>query len=288
MQLNFSDYSLLNLRENTLLVSPCGAIKITSTKLKAALTELQSRGKTSIDDGRLNKILRTNKLPLRSTKLFLESTINLKAKPSEPYYKKILILHDWPEENELERIAEQELNSEYKFIYDNDALIEEANKEPQFIKIITTQYNYKKIKTLYFKLTHLAPTSAISVSYVGGNIFHIGQPHINDLGNPCHFCAIDRQLNYERRNASKNSWTKLMRFCQDHDITTPSQRLNLLQRNLAAGAIIRKIRFHTEHDVGRCFQDNVISSTVVNLNTGALIEEIIPHWHSCDCLRPSI
>jgi len=285
MQLNFVDYSLLNLQKNTLLISNCGAIKITSKRLHSALVELKALGKTSIGTNELNQIFKKNKLSPENTSLFLKGAINLKPAASKPYYKKTIILHDWPKKYELETIVSQEINSEHDFVYNDEALVETAENGPDFIKIINMQYNYSRIKELYFKLIRIAPASAISISYLSGNTFHVGQPYTNELGNPCHFCIIDRQLNYERRSPSHNTWTTLMRFCHDHNIVTPSQHLNLLQRNLAAGAIIRKIRLHTEHDVGYRFQDNAVSSTSIDLDTGNLVEEIVSHWHSCDCLR---
>jgi McbB family protein len=285
MQLTFIDYNLLRLQKNTLLISDCGATKITSKRLHAALIELKATGKKSIDTDELNQIFTNNKLPTKNTKHFLESAINLKAAPDNPYYEKTIILHDWPVKGELEAIASQELNAEHAFFYNDSALIEESKNGAKFIKIINMQYDYSRIKNLYFKLIRLAPASAISVSYLTGKIFHVGQPYINELGNPCHFCIIDRQLNYEQRNPSRNNWTALMRFCHDQNIASPSQHLNLLQRNLAAGAILRKISLHTEYDVGRRFQDNAVSTTSVDLDTGTLTEEIVSHWHSCDCLR---
>lgn len=160
-----------------------------------------------------------------------------------------------------------------------------AKDNAYFICIVCTKYDYQKLKALYFSLADSTSQSAISVVYLNGNILRIDQPYIASIGNPCHFCLIDRQLNYEKCSGTRNSWSALLKFCIERNTALPSQKLSLMQRNLAMDALIQKIKFHTEDNQGFKYQDNVLSSMAVDLNTGSISEDPIPHWHSCSCLR---
>jgi McbB family protein len=189
------------------------------------------------------------------------------------------------ENEEFETMIGQELTCEYEIVEDLDSLVELSKGNSYFVEIICMQYDYAKLKELYFNLADSAPCSAISVAYLSGNIFRIGQPYIASIGNPCHFCLIDRQLNYEKCNKTQNSWSALLNYCIERNIALPSQNLNLLQRSLAIGAIAQKIKLHAEHGRETRHQDNALSSMTIDLNNGSITEELCPHWHSCNCLR---
>lgn len=174
------------------------------------------------------------------TYLFLSQAIGLKTQPSKIYFKKVLIAHDWHNQNELETIINQEIKHKYEIVSNTNDLIDLAKGDAHLIIMICMQYNYSKIKKLYFCLAESSPSSAISVAYLSGNIFRISQPYIPIIGNACHFCLIERQLNYERVKESRNSWSALLNFCVDRHVTIPTQHLSLLQRNLALGTLIKK------------------------------------------------
>lgn len=285
MDLIFSEYDMISLPNESLIVSSHGASKTNSKKLIKLLRELKDQHQASITEASFNNLVLRNKLQQKSVYAFLQNAIGLKPQPSEIFFKKALIAHDWMENKEFKSMISQELTCEYEIVEELDSLLELAKGNAYFIKIICMQYDYAKLKKLYFNLADLAPCSAISVAYLSGNIFRIDQPYIASIGNPCHFCLIDRQLNYEKCNKTRNSWSALLNFCIERNIVLPSQNLNLLQRSLAIGAIARKIKLHTEHGSEFRYQDNALSSMTIDLNKGSITEELCPHWHSCNCLR---
>ncbi|MHC8354028.1 McbB family protein [Pseudomonas sp. LB3P81] len=285
MNLVYSEYDIINLPNESLIVSSIGASKTTSAKLVNVLQELKKQHRTCVTELTFNKIVSKNKLAKKEAYLFLQNAIGLKPQAPMAYFKKALIAHDWKEKKEIETIIGQELTCEYEITEDLDRLLERAEGDSYFIVIICLHYNYSKLKKIYFNLADSSPNSAISPAYLNGKTFRIDQPYIASVGNPCHFCLIDRQLNYEKCSNTQNSWSALLKFCMERNITLPSQQLSVLQRNLAIGAISQKIKLHTEHGQEVRYQDNVLSSMIVDLNKGAITEEPSPHWHSCNCLR---
>ena len=147
------------------------------------------------------------------------------------------------------------------------------------------EYNYTKIKDLYFKLAALSPQSAISVAYFTGTNFCISQPYIHEIGNPCHFCTIDRLSSYESTTESKNAWSKLLSFCRLKELAIPSKKLTLLQKNLALGLLIQQIKLYTEDDSNLKYQDSALQSASIDLTNGSISEDSAPHWFLCRCLR---
>ena len=225
------------------------------------------------------------KLPLKKTYAFLSFAIGLKNQPSEIYFKKVLIAHDWSNRAEFEATINEEIKFDHEIVNNTESLVERARDNAFLITIICMQYNYSKLKKLYFCLADSSPSSALSIAYLSGDVFRISQPYIQNIGNACHFCLVERQLNYEKINESRNSWSALLNFCVDRNITIPAPNLSLLQRNLALGALTKKIKLHTEHNQGFRYQDNSLASMTVDLNSGLITEELSPHWHSCTCLR---
>ncbi|MFS2198867.1 McbB family protein [Pseudomonas sp. Pseusp3] len=285
MNLIYSEYDIINLPNESLIISSYGVSKTASTKLLSVLQELKKQNKTSITETLLNDTISKQKLQKKAAHLFLQNAIGLKPEPSEIYFKKALIAHDCIEIEEFKTTINQELTCEYIISENIESLTEQAKGNSYFIIIMCMQYDYIKLKKLYFSLADAAPCSAISLAYLNGNIFHIDQPYVPSIGNPCHFCMIDRQLNYEKCINSQNSWTTLLRFCIERNVTLPSQKLSALQRSMAIGAIVKKIKLHTEHGSEFRYQDNVFTSTTVDLIKGSITEEPSPHWHSCNCLR---
>lgn len=286
MNLVYSEYDVIKLPEESLIISSAGVSKTTSAQLLTVLQELKKHDRRCITKALFTELVLKNRLSQQEAFLFLQNAIGLKPQSPNIYFKKALITHDWKEKNELETIISEELICKYEIVGNPESLSKRAQGVSHFIVIICMQYNYSKLKTLYFDLADSSPNCAISVAYLSGNTFRIDQPHIANIGNPCHFCLIDRQLNYEKCNNTRNSWSALLKFCMERDITLPSQQLSVLQRNLAIGAIVKKIRLHTEDEQEYRYQDNALSSMTVDLNNGAITEEPSPHWHSCDCLRP--
>jgi len=285
MQLIFSEFDIISLPNESLIVSTNGASKTDSKKLLIVLQELKKQQSPRIPKALFDKIVSTQKLPIKETYTFLNLAIGLRNQPSEIYFKKVLIAHDWSNPEEFKALIDQEVKFDHEIVNDLESLVDRARDNAFLIKIVCMQYNYSKLKNLYFCLADSSPNSAISIAYLSGDVFRISQPYIPNIGNACHFCLIERQLHYEKINESKNTWSALLNFCVDRNITIPAQNLSLLQRNLALGTLMKKIKLHTEHNQGFRYQDNSLASMTINLNSGLITEELNPHWHSCTCLR---
>jgi len=285
MQLIFSEFDIISLPNESLIVSTNGASKTDSKKLLIVLQELKKQQSPRIPKALFDKIVSTQKLPIKETYTLLNLAIGLRNQPSEIYFKKVLIAHDWSNPEEFKALIDQEVKFDHEIVNDLESLVDRARDNAFLIKIVCMQYNYSKLKNLYFCLADSSPNSAISIAYLSGDVFRISQPYIPNIGNACHFCLIERQLHYEKINESKNTWSALLNFCVDRNITIPAQNLSLLQRNLALGTLMKKIKLHTEHNQGFRYQDNSLASMTINLNSGLITEELNPHWHSCTCLR---
>ena len=285
MQLIFSEFDIISLPNESLIVSTNGASKTDSKKLLIVLQELKKQQSPRIPKALFDKIVSTQKLPIKETYTFLNLAIGLRNQPSEIYFKKVLIAHDWSNPEEFKALIDQEVKFDHEIVNDLESLVDRAQDNAFLIKIVCMQYNYSKLKNLYFCLADSSPNSAISIAYLSGDVFRISQPYIPNIGNACHFCLIERQLHYEKINESKNTWSALLSFCVDRNITIPAQNLSLLQRNLALGTLMKKIKLHTEHNQGFRYQDNSLASMTIDLNSGLITEELNPHWHSCTCLR---
>ncbi|MGJ7518479.1 McbB family protein [Pseudomonas baetica] len=285
MNLIYSDFDIVDLPNESLILSNHSISKVASEKLISVLRNLKKRQHNSIKEMHLINILSKHELPQTEAMLFLQGAIGLKTQISDIYFKNLLIVHDWKDKTEIETALNQELTCKFKVIENLDTLLEDTKNQSCFICIICTRYDYAKLKKAYFSLADSNPRSAICVAYFNGNIFRIDQPYLSSIGNPCHFCQIDRQLNYEKCNNSRKSWSALLKFCMERNTTLPVQRLGLLQRSLAIGTVIKKIKLHTEDSQELRYQDNALSSITIDLNNGLITEEPNPHWHSCNCLR---
>ncbi|MDR6608919.1 McbB family protein [Pseudomonas synxantha] len=285
MQLIFSEFDIISLPNESLIISTNGASKTDSKKLLTVLQELKKQQPPRIPKALFDKIVSAQKLPIKETYTFLNLAIGLRNQPSEIYFKKVLIAHDWSNREEFKALIDQEVKFDHEIVNDLESLVDRARDNAFLIKIVCMQYNYSKLKNLYFCLADSSPNSAISIAYLSGDVFRISQPYIPNIGNACHFCLVERQLNYEKINESRNTWSALLNFCVDQNITIPAQNLSLLQRNLALGTLIKKIKLHTEHNQGFRYQDNSLASMAIDLNSGLITEELNPHWHSCTCLR---
>lgn len=94
MNLTYSNYDIVKLPNESLIVSSNGVSKLASTKLLNALLELKKQHITSIAEAHIDEILLKYELPKSEALRFLQSAIGLKPEPSNIYFKKTLILHD--------------------------------------------------------------------------------------------------------------------------------------------------------------------------------------------------
>ncbi|BCX67472.1 McbB family protein [Pseudomonas izuensis] len=283
MKLNIQSYEILNFTSENLLVSKRGVSKINSLSLLAALSKLQSY--RSISKAELSDMLSEHGLNPDAAYEFLEKTISIKEATDDLYFEKAVVAHDWGEDSDLERLLKCEITTPLEVCESLDSLSDSVLGKNFYIVILCKNYDYDRIKEIYFNLADVAPGSAISIGYRTGSSYCISQPYLPRVGSPCHFCNIDRLMNYEGYKASKNSWSKLLRFCKSKHIAVPVNPLNVLQRSLVVGALIKKIKLLTSPDAERRYQDNILQETHVDFN-GAFVRDVsTSHWYMCDCLR---
>jgi McbB family protein len=284
MLITISNYEIMNFENDNLIFSEKGISKITSRPLWNALLEIK-QSQPQMTQECLDEIFNRHELPVQSTKAFVEKIITIREQHKKPWLEKVAILYDPGLPYDFEGIIGSELKRPIQFHHDAESLLKESATHKQYINIFCTAYNYSKTKDLYFKLAALSPKSAISISYFTGASFCVSQPYINEIGNPCHFCTMDRICSYENTTRSRNSWSKLLSFCRPKNLTLPSKKLTLLQINLALGLLTKQIKLYTESDSNFRYQDNALQSVSIDLISGSISEDPTSHWFLCKCLR---
>jgi len=281
--INIQSYEILNFPAGNLVVSKRGVSKITSPPLLAALTKLKNYKNISKDE--FNEILSEHGLNPEAAYEFLERTLSIRESVGDVYFEKTIVAHDWSESSDFEALLRSEIDTPLEVRNISGSLRDVVLDRKYYIVIACMNYDYDFIKKIYFDLIGVAPDSAISVCYRTGNSYCISQPYLPKVGNPCHFCSIDRLINYEEYHSSKSTWSKLLQFCKSKHIAVPASPLNILQRSLVVGAIVNKIKLLTSPD-GECrYQDNILQDSYVDFNGNFVRDVPVSHWHMCDCLR---
>lgn len=282
MIIKIPNYEILNFDKNSLIISESGISKIHSQPLLNALKKMKTHSALTEED--VAEIFAENGLTPNSTFEFLEKALGLKRYENEAYFEKTVIISDWSGKVELERLLTLELSLPLEFRdFSEDFLTSVAGKK-YFIVLLCKGYNYQSLKKMYFELAITAPDSAISVCHQIGNVFCIGQPYVRSIGNPCHFCDIDRMANNEKVHPAKGSWAGLLNFCRNNHVEVPTKPLTLYQELIVIAAISRKVKFFTEAGHAKQYQDNILYASYLNLVDGTVAEESSAHWCMCDCL----
>lgn len=285
MNLTIHEYELSYFPNEEIIISKKGIMKINSPKLLKLLERLKKTKRTVIKKQILDNMLKRLDLDPHETFNYLENIAVVTKIEGDIYFENIIIAHDWHDATEIESVMISEIKSPFEIHKISRLLVTLSNKNRCFINIVCTQYNYAELKSLYFSIAAASPRSAICISYFSESHFCISQPYIPVVGNPCHFCNIDRAIDYENRRSSYSNWWKLLSFFKDRNTSMPRKKLTLLQRNFALGAVAKKINLHTQRR-GENFrhQDSALMSMSIDLNNGLIREESIPHWLMCDCL----
>ncbi|WP_408597099.1 McbB family protein [Pseudomonas sp. PLMAX] len=282
MMLTIQSYDILNFPTDSLIVSRRGVSKISSPDLLAALTKLKKY--TNISKVEFDQILMDHGLNPECAYEFLEKALSIKD-CTNLYFEKTIVAHDWGKDNDLEKLLKSEINTPLEISEISSSLTDVVSNKKYYIVIMCVNYDYDLLKKLYFDLVVAAPESAISVCYCVGSSYCISQPYLPKVGNPCHFCSVDRLMNYEDYQSSRNAWSKLVQFCRNKHVAVPSSPLNVLQRSLLVGALIRKIKLLTSSDSDFRYQDNILQETHIDFASNLVREASAAHWNMCDCLR---
>ncbi len=283
MNLNIHNYEILNFPSYDLLVSRRGISKINSPSLSAALSQLQ--GNSNISQAHLNEVLVKHGLDSTLAYEFLEKALFINNDLSNLYFEKTVVATDWEESSNLKSLLKSEVSTPLDVCKISDSLQNYILGKRCYLVILCERYDYDFLKKLYFYLAGSVPECAISICYRAGDTFCLSQPYLPRIGNPCHFCSVDRLINYEGYRETKNHWSKLLRFCKGEHIAVPANPLSLLQQSLVVGSLIKKIKLFSGLGSEGRYQDNILQETLVDLNSSSVREVSISHWYMCDCLR---
>lgn len=284
MNVIIPNYEILNFDAENLVVSDVGISRIHSQSLLEVLRKLMLSKIMTKEE--LDEVLAESGIGGDEAFEFLERIIPLKT-VDEIYFEKTMVIHDWRGQANIEVLFRQGLSGLLELKPFSSEVVESVRNLRCFIVLLCDSYNYKDVKELYFELVRASPKSAISVCWRMGNIFCVGQPYIAEIGNPCHFCIVDRLINNELVVPEKSNWASVLAFCKDRHLDVPVKALSLYQEMIVIGAVIRAIKFFTEHGEGYRYQDNVLHSSYLKLGDGQIFEESNSHWYMCDCLRAS-
>ncbi|MFT0475292.1 McbB family protein [Pseudomonas antarctica] len=282
MNIIIPNYEILNFETESLVVSDLGISRIHSQPLLKALRKLKLSNVMS--RGALGEVLTESGLNPNDAFEFLEGVIPFKS-VEEIYFEKTIVIHDWGGQADIENLFRQGISGCLEFKSFSSGVDKSIRELRCFIVLLCHSYEYESVKKLYFDLAQASPKSAISVCWQMGSVFCIGQPYIAQIGNPCHFCAVDRLINNESVMPARNSWASVLAFCRQQHVGVPVKPLSLYQEMMAVGAVIRMIRFFTEYNGGYKYQDNILYGAYLQLADGRIFEEPTSHWSMCDCLR---
>ncbi|MCJ8203762.1 McbB family protein [Pseudomonas sp. RGM2987] len=281
MKLSISNYELLNFETSNAVVSEKGIARVDSPAMLKLLKELKSVECITKSD--LNELFANHNLEPTNAYDFLSSAIRINTAKDLNYFESTLIVNNWGETSNLENILSREIEN-LSICSLEDLNLYTPHKKERYIIILCSNYNYADIKKLYFSIAKKWPKSAISVCYGSADLFHISQPYIPEIGNPCHFCTIDKLISNETHSPSVNTWSKLLNFCKGKNINLPRTKPTLLQESLILGAVARVSRLVSGTTTAQKYQDNIFQTTTINLGNGHISQASATHWHLCDCL----
>lgn len=283
MKLSVSNYNLLNFNNDHIVISRHGVSRVNSAPLLDVIRGLNNR--SNITEDELYALITEHNLDRREAYESLTKIVGLKKESAIPFFEKTIVAHDWDDPDEIESLLLSELDSSTTVCRISDLDMHLHRDRQSLIVMAFSQYDYHRLKELYFEITSESPNSAIIVCYSNEENYIIGQPYLSVIGNPCHFCSIDRLADHETYKSSRNAWSKLLDFCRHKHIPVPSPSRNLYQRSLIVGAIAQKIKLMTGNADNYRFQDNILQETRLSLSNGQVSESSISHWCMCDCLK---
>lgn len=282
MDLYISDFQIIKLLDQSIVVSEKGVALIHSPQLLQALYKLRALTSAPQAKTDIYTILEEYGLDANEAFEFLERVLKLRKTTLNLYFKQIIIAHDWS--SDLEKILTAELPITFETHPINEQLIENIATPHAFLMIITKHYNHQKLKTIYFEIANTFPQSAICMALRVGDYFYVSQPYLSEAGTPCHFCNFDKTAYTEQVRPTPGNWSRLLNFCTDNNLPIPEQPLTPLQTALATGLLLETIKQWVCADYGRRTQDCMMLASYIHLSSGQITEEHVSHWSMCDCL----
>lgn len=285
MRIKIQNYEILNFENYSLIGSEKGISRVKSKKLIAALEELKPICEKTIDSETLESILAKYNFE-EPVSEHLQHHLKIQYDVPPPYFDSVYILHGW---KELKQHTISLLDSEIPLSLTHLPLHLNALKnvahERSLIILLPGSHNISELKHIYFEASNTLPRSFIICGHFSPATFTVTQPYSADLGNPCLFCSLSRAIHFETQADGSCAWSAMLNFCTSNSADFQNPKLSMLQHSMAVGLISKKINLFLSNINHKLFQDNILTNSTVNLNNGTVAEEILPHWHMCDCLR---
>lgn len=286
MHIKIQNYEMLNFENYSLIGSEKGICRIQSKKLIAAFDDLRAICETPVELETIESILTKHQLDKKHALGQLHEHLVIQTNLTPPYFEGVYILHGWDEHIERAReIFDQEARTPLTHLPLHQESIKKIKSANSLIVLLPSSQNTDSLKSIYFEIANTLPKSFIIAGYFSTNTFTVTQPYSTDLGNPCLFCSLSRAIHFETQANGSCAWNAILKFCTSNAVDFKSPRPYALQYTMAAGMISKKIRIFTACSRSTFFQDNILTDSAINLDSGVISEETLPHWHMCDCLR---
>lgn len=277
------NYEILNFDPEPVIFSAAGFTRITEPKLVTALNHLTEFNSQLIHHNELQDLLTKNSLEPEPTIEFLKSLSIIKESQQPPHIERIVLWLDW----ELPSAVEDwlvECSGGLLSIVHNCQLSTENRVNPTLFILAHSKLKPASARKTYFELAKNNPDGAISIGFISNHYFHLTEPYVPSIGNPCAFCTLDRIAHYETIRGSNHQWSQIWKFCNTSNVDLPRTHLNPLQSALILGAIGDFASRFTHLPKSGITQDAFLLSKTLNLTDGSLIEESSIHWPLCECI----
>jgi len=282
-QIKLCNYEILYFDNTPAVFSSKGVTKINSTSLLTVLEQYLPFKNTHVSLQEFTQTLKSQHLNTEQSLSFLSSIgITTKAAP-EPYLQHAVIASDWLLPASLKTAFIEETATKLEFVPLEEVRHHQALKSTLYV-IICNQIKISDLKEIYFDLCTKNTNHAVSLGFSSPTHFHLTEPFLPEIGNPCAFCTLERMAHYQSFRPSNNPWTKLVSFCSQKGIATPTVPTDLLSKTLILGMVVRSIKPFLDSYCTRTTQDVCLQATTLELNTGFIKRSASIHWPLCDCL----
>lgn len=283
-KIKICNYEILNFEQDPLVYTSVGVTKITNEGIFNALKEIVKKKGQAVTRASLTRIFKQESVAVDSAISFLKDINVLGEEEAVPALKKAVIYCDWPIGAELVELIRGEGRNKIELRKLDDVSLERS-AEPVFFIIATLKLDVSKLQAVYFELCSLNPLSAISLGFSNGSHFHLTEPYIPSLGNPCAFCTINRVIYYEGMMPSQHQWSKLLAFCCDKGIPLPAIDSDGFKKLLIMMLLARSSKKMIFPRTAKTTQDETLQALTIDLESGRVTDVPSVHWPICHCLR---
>lgn len=281
------NYEILNFEVDPLVYTSTGITRITSAGIFSVLKEILKEKNQEIPYARLKKIFRAENIVAEDAMSFLEKINILGEVSATPYLKKAVIYCDWVISSALIDVIERAGLNQIEVRKLEDVSLQQSD-EPALLILATLKLDVQKMQSIYFDLRNKNPFSAISLGFSNGSHFHLTEPHIPRVGNPCAFCTINRVIHYEKMMPSQHQWSKLLEFCSSNDVALPKIESDEFKDTLIMMLLVKVSKKMIFSCDAKTTQDETLQSITIDLENGRTTNVASAHWPICRCLSPEL